>query len=155
LRSLELQCQCKSLANHDAEIQFRLLGGEISIDQAFEGFIFVGLFNSPVPQEIPAACAVLSGPGRYQLGEVRDGCYHLLAVGIRSSDDPLNFVLLDDSPRGRGGPILIRSSRVVSCTLDVRLRPPDITDPPILLDLTRLLNRPSIESACDNTLIAE
>jgi AraC family transcriptional regulator len=114
------------------------LRGVIRAPVGFSGRAMIGLFASPLPRGRPAACAVVDAPGEYRLSAVSDGRWHVLAVGLdrnASVKESLTHLL----PRGRGGPVTVTDG-CVSGSPDVVLREPSITDPPILVSLSMLLD---------------
>jgi hypothetical protein len=102
--------------------------------------IFVGLFPGAVPQRRPVACALLTAHGIYRLAPAPDGLYHLLAAALPFSDNPFELLL----PGGAlhvsrtQGPVLVHKGRAGDC-VNVTLRPPRVTDPPVLVALPVLL----------------
>ncbi|MBV9823294.1 MAG: helix-turn-helix domain-containing protein, partial [Actinobacteria bacterium] len=101
--------------------------------------IYVSLFDSTIPQGAPIACAILDSAGEYELPAVPEGQWflHATAVAVRN---------LDPRPWMRK-PLLLAASRPVkvvagrSATMNVELRPPRLTDLPILLALPELDSR--------------
>ncbi len=107
--------------------------GRVSGPAEFQGTIFVGLFSSTIPQGQPAACAVRSAQGDFQLSPVADGPYHLFAIGVTSDQrDPAGFFLYESALRGGGQVIRVRDGRAYD-DVDVELRPARPIDPPILM----------------------
>jgi len=101
--------------------------------------VYVALFDSTIAQGAPLACAVLDGGGNFELATVPDGqCYlHATAVALHN---------LDPRPWLRR-PLLLSTARPVrvvagrSVTANVDLRPPRLTDLPILAALPELDSR--------------
>lgn len=96
------------------------------------GHVFVGLFPGPVPQGSPVRFTMLSCPGPYELADVPEGTWYLLAQGvirngIEAGGDPPTPV----GSVGRLGPITIRPSAPVSL-VDVRLRLMRTVDLPVV-----------------------
>ncbi len=116
------------------------IAGRISAPDLSSGLIFVGLFPGAVPQRRPIAGAILTAPGPFLLAMPPDGRYHLLAAALPDPRDPLAFLLPGAALRvGRGeGTLLARARQVLGHT-DVTLRPPLVTDPPVLVALPALL----------------
>lgn len=101
--------------------------------------VYASLFDSAIPQGTPVACAVLDGVGSYHLSAVPEGQWFLHAAAVAVRD-------LDPRPWLRkpvfvsaGRPIKVVAGRTV--TADVELRPPRLTDLPILLALPELDSR--------------
>ena len=82
------------------------------------------------------AGTVLEGPGAYSLSPVPDGLFQLMAAAVPVAGDVLKFLLPDAALRvGRARePVLVRAGRAEGRP-DVELRPPRITDPPVLVAL--------------------
>lgn len=112
------------------------LTGTIYAPSSFNGPIFVGLFPKPIPQGRPIRCVLLSIPSRYVIHAVPDGCYYILAAGLPVTKDAqvglssATGVLVGTSQH----PILIRSTQACN-QIDITLRSPQVTDPPLLLAL--------------------
>lgn len=96
------------------------------------GPVFLGLFPDTIPQGNPVRCAVLPRPGRFKLENVPDGCWYLLAQSVRPGYEEV----LGDLPPivGAHGPITMHGEPVVRL-VEVRLRPMQTLDPPVLLAL--------------------
>ncbi len=107
----------------------------------FQGVIFVGLFDTPIPQAQPRACAVRSSPGGFHLGRVDDGDYYLAAMALPWSPDPTDILLYTGALRAGvlRAPFRVRGGRQQSTTVHLDLRRPDDLDPPILLAVPLLL----------------
>jgi len=114
------------------------LAGRVDAPEDFNGLIFVGLFETPIPEKKPVAGTVISRPGAYQIAPVPDGKYYLLAAGLAWSQDPKEYFLYESTLRGGGQVIKVRGGEVRGPT-EIALRPPAPFDPPILLALPLLL----------------
>lgn len=111
--------------------------------------VYVSLFDSTIPQGTPIACAILDGNSSYELPGVPDGQWFLHATAVAVHN-------LDPRPWMRK-PVLLAASRPVkvvagrTATAHVELRPPRLTDLPILLALPELDSRtptpPAVPSA--------
>jgi AraC family transcriptional regulator len=101
--------------------------------------IYLSLFESTIPQGTPIAGAVLDGVGDYELPAVAEGQWYLHAAAVAVQN-------LDPRPWLRK-PLLVAASRPVkvvagrTATVNVELRPPRLTDLPILLALPELDSR--------------
>ena len=110
--------------------------GRVSAPSNFAGLIFVGLFPKPIPQGRPACCTLLHTPGWYLMKSLPDGCYYIFAVAIPFPAERHAHLLL-----GNGlfvgisqGPLFICNGKM-SGQPDIALRPPRLTDPPIVVAL--------------------
>jgi AraC family transcriptional regulator len=115
--------------------------GRLSIPHSFEGLIYIGLFPSPIPQGRPVACTLLTSPGTYTVSTIPDGKYYVFAAAFSLSDDPLAYLLPDNTQLWVGTsehPLWVRGGQAIK-QVDVTLRPMQITDPPILVALPVLL----------------
>ncbi len=116
------------------------VSGRIAAPDVAGALIFVGLFPEAIPQRRPVVCTLLAAPGPFRLAAPPDGRYHLLAAALPHPRDPRAFLLPGAALRvGRGeGMLLARAGRVSGRT-DLTLRPPRVTDPPVLVALPALL----------------
>ena len=114
--------------------------GRIEGQKGVSGAIFVGLFESVVPDAGPHACQILAAPGDFALGPVADGTsYYVAAVCVPWSGDAAR-ILAPDMWRAQAGPIrTVRGTGVYEVALT--LRAPAPWDPPILAALPLLLAR--------------
>jgi AraC-like DNA-binding protein len=114
-------------------------GSVTSPDTGVPTRVYVALFESTIPQGAPVACAVLDGQGTYDLSAVPDGQWFLFAAAVAVHN-------LDPRPWMRK-PVFMAASRPVkvvagrTATANVELRPPRLTDLPILLALPELDSR--------------
>jgi AraC-like DNA-binding protein len=91
----------------------------------FSGFIFIGVFSTPIPQGPPAGCAILNSPGLYRISSIAEGYYYVFSAAYSQSFEP-EYVGLGYKP------VLITDEPAEAC-MDITLRPVLITDPPILI----------------------
>ncbi|MEU8382593.1 AraC family transcriptional regulator [Streptosporangium sp. NPDC048865] len=115
--------------------------GTIEVLGAPLSSIYIGVFNSPILQGHPYACAMRDQPGPFRLTSIPPGTWYLHAVahGAHSPMTPYcDQPLLVDT----AGPITVRPNREVE--LHVAIRPLDWTRPPILLALPGLDPLPSV-----------
>jgi AraC family transcriptional regulator len=95
--------------------------------------VMLGLFDSGMPQQVPAGCAIAVDPTRAGFGAVRAGEYHVLAVGF-GAGLTVSGLLAGAGPcrcrvaRGR----LVVTAGDTAATVVLRLRTPAVTDPPLL-----------------------
>jgi len=116
------------------------VSGELVGPASFYGPIFIGLFTTPIPQGHPAACVAMRQPGVFAIPNVPDGEYYGFGVAFPVSDNPLTYFDNDAALRAFSNPKVIRveQGRCVA-DLSFELRPPDLTDPPILIAIPALL----------------
>lgn len=116
------------------------VSGELAGPASFCGSIFIGLFTTPIPQGHPAACVAMRQPGKFAIPSVPDGEYYGFGVAFPVSDNPLTYFDNDAALRASSNPKVIRVEQG-RCIADLRfeLRPPDLTDPPILIAIPALL----------------
>jgi AraC family transcriptional regulator len=113
--------------------------GQITAPSGFSSIILVGLFQSPIAQGAPIACAMLAEAGPFTLPPVADGTYYLLAVGLPRGADSRDSLLGDTLLRcDRSMRVEVRGgTATISPTL--HLREPELIDPPILVSLPVLI----------------
>ncbi len=110
--------------------------GSVSAPETFTGLIYVGLFPKPLPQGLPVSCTRLSGPGSYFIKSVPDGCYYVLAAALPLSEGPLAYLSPDSGLLvGISQEPLVMHNGTMSGQSDITLRPPQLTDPPIVMAL--------------------
>jgi AraC family transcriptional regulator len=141
LRDLDAD-PCRDIAAGD------VLPGQIYAPDDFTGVVFVGIFTAPIPQGRPVACTLLSAPGAYRIAHVPDGEYYLFAAAFPKSEEPLAYLLPDQTSLyvGAGHDRLhVVDGDMVGDATDVKLRPLRSTDPPILIALPVLMAKhPSV-----------
>ncbi|MDO4710272.1 MAG: helix-turn-helix transcriptional regulator [Pseudomonadota bacterium] len=102
------------------------------------GVVFAGLFPEPIPRGMPVRGAALFGTRQFQIKNVPDGLYYLLACEITPSLNPLDFFRLDHCLRGiHPAPLAFPLSAPQTARLS--LRPLQPSDPPITVNLPKLL----------------
>lgn len=109
------------------------------------GPIFMGVFDRPIPQGKPDACMMLPGVGEWLMDPVPEGDWHVMAVApAMNAGDNDSFSSTFERPMliAGGGPVNIRRNHV--CSVDLVLRRPRPIDPPVLLTLPMLMNRPAL-----------
>lgn len=99
-------------------VEGELLGGR------GDGTALLGLFRQPNPQGRPLACSVLAGPGRYELHTDARGMAFVAAIVPEPGEGPPLVALMRQ-------PVQLGTGR--ANRRDLRLRPIQPTDPPILL----------------------
>jgi AraC family transcriptional regulator len=107
----------------------------------FLGVIFVGAFPKRIPQALPVAGTLLRTPGEYRFPVISDGRYEILVAAI-PDEEPQSLFLPGPQMRvGIGAQPLVVTHGIAASPVDVVLRPPQETDPPIVVALPLLLRR--------------
>jgi len=114
-----------------------VLTGCIEAPDAFHGLIFVGLFDTNIPESRPCDGDLLLTAGKYSIAQIRDGSYFVLAVAIEQPQDLMNFFIPDTMLRGRSEALTITNGCVTG-SADISLWAPRLIDPPILIALPAL-----------------
>jgi AraC family transcriptional regulator len=106
--------------------------GHIHALDPFKGLIFAGLFPKAIPQGQPTRCTHLLAPGPYTLRDVPDGRYFLLVVACPVSENLQTYLLPQEGILiGVAGPLVVRHG-TTQVQVDLVLRAPCLTDPPII-----------------------
>ena len=115
--------------------------GQIVAPNPLESLIFVGLFPTLIPQSWPLAGALLKSAGSYYIEPVRRNCSHIFAATFPGVTDHLSYFLPDPASLlvGVGSRPLTAKQGDGHESVDVSLRPLQITDPPLLLALPLVL----------------
>ena len=106
------------------------LQGKINIPFPFAGLIFVGLFQSQIPQCQPVACTFLTRAGTYYMSTVPSRFYSLFTAAYSCALEP-SYV-------GQAHRLLLLDNDQANTLVDLTLRPVRVTDPPILLAVPHL-----------------
>lgn len=108
-------------------------------DIEFKGLVFIGLFKKPIPNTSPIIGKVIfnfNKKDRVSFSNVQPGTYYCLACVIHKTKNPMKLFILKDNLRGR----VIEPINVPTYTdYTLILRNPEITDPPITMNLPLLL----------------
>jgi AraC-like DNA-binding protein len=117
----------------------RTLTGQISTPVPFRGTIYVGLFPGPIPQGMPVRCTRLSSPGSYVLSNLADGVYHLRAAAFPEASDLQSCLLPGEKMLvgSSASPLVVQRGQVFGDP-NLLLRPPRLTDPPLVMGLPLL-----------------
>lgn len=99
------------------------------------GLVFVGLFRTRIPEGEPVRYTVIDTPGPYQLTEVPEGNWHLVAHCVTGS-----ITRRGTGFTGHHGPLTVEAG-VTARLADLHLRPKRLFDPPVLLALPDLRHR--------------
>ncbi len=108
-----------------------------------DALLFVGLFESRIPQTLPLACDILAGTREFRLDVPDDAdpdaAYHVLSVALVPVSD---FDRLFDNRSligavGAAGPV---TARELDRPISLPLRAPDLLDPPVLVAFPLLMH---------------
>ena len=110
----------------------------------------MGLFQSGIPQERPAACAIVRAPSIASFGNLPDGEYHALAMSFAPTATVVDALVCEDPDLCFVGAstTLVRiedGQSVTAGPFRIQLRPRRPIDPPLVLALPLLL---AAELAC-------
>jgi len=114
------------------------VSGYVKTPPRFDGLIFVGLFETPIPQSKPLACTIARESGPYKFQAPAEGEFYLFALGLEHPIHSPDCFQYESALRGGGHSITIYRNLVEGSTY-LRLRPPSPFDPPILLALPVLM----------------
>jgi AraC family transcriptional regulator len=112
---------------------------QVIAPKAFKGIIFIGLFPRPIPDQNPIiGYALTHQKTSCTFSNVPLGTYYVLACALPRSLNPKSYVDLSSSLRGKADyPIHVKQD--TTAYMDVILRDPLPYDPPILINLPKLL----------------
>ncbi len=108
-----------------------------------DALLFVGLFESRIPQELPLACDILTRTREFRLDVPDDAdpdaAYHVLSVALVPVPD---FDRMFDNRSligavGAAGPV---TARELDRPISLSLRAPDLLDPPVLVAFPLLMH---------------
>ncbi|MUK89816.1 helix-turn-helix domain-containing protein [Ornithinibacillus sp. L9] len=111
----------------------------LEVPSDFKGVLFVGLFPRPIPDQNPVVGTALAHhETSCTFSTVPKGTYYILAAAISRSLNPKNYFVLDKALRGIAEhPVTIQDD--TESTVSITLRNPLPYDPPILINLPKLL----------------
>ena len=98
--------------------------------------VYVGAFESTIPEGAPAACDLLDSSGPYQLAGLHVGSWYILAIAVAYADvDPRPW---KRRPAFVSDPIHVTVSGGVDVRADIQMRPETPFDLPVLLAVPEL-----------------
>ena len=100
--------------------------------------VFAGLFPAPIPRGVPVLGRALFHCREFRIDAIPDGTYYLLACEIPRSRNPLRYFRLDHCLRALH-PAPITFPLPAATHIDLALRPFAASDPPITVNLPKLL----------------
>lgn len=102
------------------------------------GLLFIGLFHTPIPNHRPISGIATKNPEANRLEHIPVGEYYLLACAVSPTGNLLSYFNLKHCLRGRAEEKLV-FPECSGKSFTIRLRPPLPEDPPILINLAKLL----------------
>jgi len=136
-------------ASHARLAVGRGFSGHVMAPSGFKGIVCVGLFSAPIPQSKPLACTIAAPNGDYHMPDAPLGKSFLFALGVELPIQARDCFCHDSVLRAGGQAIRI-SQNDVSGDIDLILRAPLPTDPPILLFLADLMPKTKVGQRKDN-----
>lgn len=115
------------------------VSGTVSVPPSASSPIFIGLFQSRIPQGQPVARTAVARPGPWRISGVPSGTWYLLAATTAAEEPPKGERVVGEPPAVTGGSLLVDSShrlQVLGCAdtrVDLTLSSPEWTDPPLLI----------------------
>lgn len=132
-------------SSHNASIV-----GNVHTEFYFEGVILIGLFPKPIPEGLPLYGTILNSLGEFCLTNVRPGTYYLMATSVSWEMQARDFLLPYYTLRTRSrAPIVVEPNKIIPHQ-QVKLYPPRLDDPPILISLPLLMRRFYRRTSVDN-----
>jgi AraC family transcriptional regulator len=121
--------------------QYATIKGTVQASVPFQGVILIGLFPKPIPEGLPLYGTLLSSVGDFCFPNVKQGVYYLMATSVSWGMQPQEYLLTQTTLRTRSKePIIVKPYSSVPHQ-QVKLYPPRLDDPPILISLPLLMNR--------------
>lgn len=114
--------------------------GEIISDIPFRGVILIGLFAKPIPEGMPLYGTLLSSPGTFCFPHVKPGAYYLMATSVAWSSSTVEMLLPHSTLRSWAREALVVKPGSKVPYQQIKLQPPRLDDPPILISLPVLMN---------------
>ncbi|HVR98812.1 MAG TPA: AraC family transcriptional regulator [Thermoanaerobaculia bacterium] len=116
------------------------LTGRVLADDIASGPLFIGLFSTPIPQQRPLACTLLTRPGPFRLATPGPGRFFVFAACFAWTSDPVDFLLASRAVRrvASSGRVTVRAGLGTE-PVDLHLRPLEVLDPPLLVALPLLV----------------
>ncbi|GAB2555281.1 helix-turn-helix domain-containing protein [Gracilibacillus alcaliphilus] len=134
--------QLQKLSHSDKESAAPMphqLTGVIQTQEAFQGIIFVGLFQKPTPEGVPISGTLLTNTGPFQLDFIPIGTFYLMATALAWDESSPSILVPTETLRVRHpDPITINGQQQPE-SVNLRLHKPALTDPPILISLPLLM----------------
>lgn len=115
--------------------------GELEVPAGFSGPVFIGLFPTPIPQGRPTACTIVRSGTRFRIQHTPAERQYLFAAAFPSETRLTEQVVCDESLlAARIDRPLKFPQGEVSRVGRLKLQPPDLVDPPMLLTFPLLIS---------------
>src|SRR5699024_6049181 len=73
--------------------QYATVEGTIQTAHPFNGFMLIGLFSKPIPEEFPLYGTLLSSTGDFNFTNVRPGTYYLMVTSVSWEMQAMDILL--------------------------------------------------------------
>jgi len=113
------------------------VAGRIQVPSNFHGLVLIGLFETPIPQARPVACAIAGEDGTYRIEDAPEGDFYLFALGLEHPIQSPECFQYEEALRAGGHALQVEKNGVRGITY-LHLRPPASYDPPVLMSLAML-----------------
>ncbi|CAM3687021.1 helix-turn-helix transcriptional regulator [Marinicrinis lubricantis] len=126
---------------YSVESSSSVIEGTVTADVPFNGVILIGLFAKPIPEGLPLYGTLLPSLGRFRFCNVSPGTYYVMATSVSWNMQAADILLTETTLRSRTkAPIIVNPYSSVPYQ-EVKLYPPSLDDPPILISQPLLMNR--------------
>lgn len=114
--------------------------GTVQSYHSFQGVVLIGLFPKPIPEGVPLYGTLISSLGPFEIPNVKPGVYYLMATTVSWDMRAVDILLPQSTLRTRSRTAILVQANAELPHLDVKLYPPKLDDPPILISLPVLMN---------------
>jgi len=115
--------------------------GTIEADVPYQGVVLVGLFPKPIPEGMPLYGTLAMLPGEFCLSGIQPGIYYLMATSLSWGMEAEGILLTHKALRTRNHKPLTITPGTLYPRLKIKLYPPKLDDPPIVVSLPILMKR--------------
>lgn len=138
MKSFENEAKYKPLDYYEEKNEsFCMVNIEVP-EEFKKGIIFIGLFNTLIPNHVPISGLATKNFRENKLKNIPNGDFYLLVCAINSTNNVLSYFNLDNSLRGKEDEKL-SFPECSGNTYTIKLREPIPEDPPILVNVGKLL----------------
>ena len=107
----------------------------------YQGVVLAGLFPKPIPEGMPLYGTLATLPGEFCLSGIQPGIYYLMATSLSWGMETDSILLAKKTLRTRDHKPLTIMPGTMPSHLNVKLYPPKLDDPPIVVSLPILMKR--------------